>query len=88
MSYLNSQAHPSFKDNEDISNVHGRAYEQLGLANFVDTRKINFGQSNALYACPHFFGLDPNNGTFTARQEYGYTNFGQGININARFYLQ
>jgi len=64
---LDSEVDPSFKNSEDISNVHGRVCVQLGHANFVDTRKINSNQSNVLYASPHFFGLYPKNDTFTAK---------------------
>jgi hypothetical protein len=41
-----------------------------------------------MYSLPNTFGLDAHHSPIVEGQMYGYRNFGQGLNLNARFFSQ
>jgi hypothetical protein len=58
---------------------------QLGLG---QNRPPIFAQQGAMYSLPNTFGLDAHHSPIVEGQMYGYRNFGQGLNLNARFFSQ
>ncbi|KAG0612472.1 hypothetical protein M758_6G030600, partial [Ceratodon purpureus] len=55
---------------------------------FVDSSHLQFAQPPPMYPVGNPFGFDGHHTPIGDGQMYGFRNFGQGLNLNARFFSQ
>ncbi|KAG0576828.1 hypothetical protein KC19_2G156800, partial [Ceratodon purpureus] len=55
---------------------------------FVENRHIQFAQPTPMYPVANNFGFVEHHSPIGEQHMYGFRNFAQGLNLNARFYPQ
>ena len=77
-----------FGDSQPIPNTQTCGESPIPQLRFGENRPPVFAQQGSMFSLPNTFGLDAHHSPIVEPQMYGFRNFGQGLNLNARFFSQ
>ncbi|KAG0588250.1 hypothetical protein KC19_2G228700 [Ceratodon purpureus] len=77
-----------WEDSQCIPNTQFMMTPPSHAQAFEESRQIHFAQPSPMYPLGSSFPLDSHHPSIGDNQMYGFRNFGQGLNLNARFYSQ
>ncbi|KAG0571971.1 hypothetical protein KC19_VG057700 [Ceratodon purpureus] len=77
-----------WEDTQCIPDTQRGNTPQTSTQGFGDSRHMQFAQPPPMYPVGNPFGFDSHHHPIGDGQMYGFRNFSQGLNLNARFFSQ